>query len=94
MCTQAMRRDVNMTDMFEEFELLRRQMRKDYNKLLAEQTREVELLLAELREMIATYRVLIGSVPARTEFDENKLRRERAIAFAKAKQLDEDETIN
>jgi hypothetical protein len=77
-----------MIDMIEEFELLRRRMTKDFNELLAEQTREVELLLAELRELIAAYRA------SRIETDENELRRERAIALAQAVQRDEDGRIN
>jgi hypothetical protein len=83
-----------MTDMIEEFELLRRRMVKDFNELLKEQTREVELLLIELRAIVAMYRELHASVPARTETDENELRRERAIALARAVQRGADTEIN
>jgi hypothetical protein len=82
-----------MIDMIEEYELLQQRMTKDFNKLLAEHTREVELLLTELRELIAAYRELLASVPAQTETDD-ELARERAIAFARAVQRDSDERTN
>ena len=74
----------------EEFELMQRQ----YSELFREHLHELKVLLAEVREMNAMHRALRSmSEPAQTKAHEAELVRERAIAFAKAKQR-EDEGIN
>jgi hypothetical protein len=69
----------------EEVELLRQQ----YVELFKELLRDLKGLRAEVREMNA-----MRSMSEPTQIDENELARERAIAFAKAKQRDEDERIS
>jgi hypothetical protein len=75
----------------EYFELMRRQ----YAALFAEQMHAIKALAAELHELNSTYRALRSmSEPAQTEVHEDELRRERAIAFARAVQRDEDAKVN
>jgi hypothetical protein len=75
----------------EYFELMQRQ----YAELFAEQMRAIKALAAELHEINAMYRELrASSAPAQTEAHEDELRRERAIAFARAVQRDETAKVN